>query len=65
MGCRCKERAAAIISTIRAVKTGDTETVKKELAFVATTAAQDATTALRSQTLAARTRLASFATRRR
>lgn len=42
MGCGCAQRREAIIRAAVAVKAGDMETVAKEAAFVATSAAQDA-----------------------
>jgi hypothetical protein len=60
MGCRCNERRAAIARAVQAAKTGDgeiTDLVKKELAFVATTTAQDAASTFRASVAAAKARL--------
>lgn len=57
MGCRCQERAASLARTVQAAKTGNTQTVAKELAFVATSTVQDAATIFRGKVAAARSRL--------
>lgn len=44
MACGCAERRDAIIRAAVAVKSGDMDTVRKEAAFVATSAAADART---------------------
>jgi hypothetical protein len=43
---------------VQAAKTGDTETVAKELTFVAVTTAQDAASTFRASVAAAKARLA-------
>jgi hypothetical protein len=46
------------------MRTGDTATLKKELAFVPTSMAQDAVSTVRIQTNAARARLSALTSRR-
>ena len=64
----CQKRQQALVRTVQAAKVGDTETIAKELAFVAASAVQDAGAALRNQVMAARTaarnRLAARSSRR-
>ncbi|WP_315705030.1 MULTISPECIES: hypothetical protein [unclassified Bradyrhizobium] len=60
----CQKRQQALVRTVQAAKTGDTEAIAKELAFVATSAVQDAKAVFRDQVTAARNRLAARSPRR-
>lgn len=57
MGCRCKDRAAAIRQAAIAVAHGDTKAVAKAASFVRRTMAEDAKAALSQARQAAQARL--------
>jgi hypothetical protein len=57
MGCRCKERAAALVRSAEAAAKGDGRAVAAETTFVIKSAVEDATSALRQKAAAARSRL--------
>lgn len=58
MGCRCNERAAAMVRTVKAIGTGDAAEAAAQVQFITKSAVEDVATTVRSQMLAARSRLA-------
>lgn len=57
MGCRCGERAASLVKALHAVADGDADAVRRELAFVARSATEDARAGLAGARHAAAARL--------
>lgn len=57
MGCRCGERREAIVKTAKAIQKGDGQAVASEVKFIAQSAIEDASTALRKSISQARVNL--------
>jgi len=57
MGCRCGERASAIVDAAKAVANGDRDAFVKQTSFVLTSAIEDASAGFRQGVAAARLRL--------